>query len=74
MENTKTESNVDNYGGKFAFLFVFLTVLIGTSAILPMSVLQESGLVQGTERSAVRDNGGVKYIQTGRYLKVPSRF
>ena len=74
MKNTKVEMKTDNNGGKFAFLFVFLTVLIGTSAVMPTSILQESGLMRDAERHVVGKEAELKHIQTGRYLKVPSRF
>jgi hypothetical protein len=74
MKNNEPKSNVDAFGANFAFLFVFLTVIIGTSAVLPVSVLQESGLIEGAEHRSALVESGNNDIQTGRYLKVPSRF
>lgn len=74
MKNNEPKSDVDAFGAKFAFLFVFLTVIIGTSAVLPVSVLQESGLIEGSEHRSALVESRNNDIQTGRYLKVPSRF
>ncbi len=74
MKNNEPKSNVAAFGAKFAFLFVFLTVIIGTSAVLPVLVLQESGLIEGAEHRSALVESRNNDIQTGRYLKVPSRF
>lgn len=74
MKNLLNLTKDDNEGSKVAFLFVFFTVLIGSSAFLPTEIFQDTDSGRGVDSSTSSAYVVDINKQTGRYLKMPSRF
>ena len=76
MNKQKREQNNDanRENSTVAFLFVFAVVLIGSSSILAPAFHASESDKQAGELSYLEGTVLGHNRQTGRYLKVPSRF
>ncbi|MEM7465895.1 MAG: hypothetical protein AAF387_03320 [Pseudomonadota bacterium] len=74
MKKPENDRDYDQHSGRAAVLFVVGVIVIGSSSILPPAFFGEVRSDKSYELVDVNGKTVTINRQTGRYLKVPSRF
>ncbi|MGR8949856.1 MAG: hypothetical protein ACU84Q_17570 [Gammaproteobacteria bacterium] len=74
MKDRKDKQVNDSQSSRAALLFVAAVVFIGSSSFLPPAFFGDAETGQGGKLENFEGNFASYNRQTGRYLKMPSRF